>query len=64
MIKEAIAKVITRTNLTEAEAAQLKEVEELVARVIAVDHFDPAELKPHYVELGHNTRGRDTLAAE
>ena len=58
------ADAVAKSVLTEAEAAQLKEVEELVARVIAVDHFDPAELKPHYVELGHNTRGRDTLAAE
>ena len=50
--------------ITAAEAQDLKEVEALVARVIAVDHFDPAELKPNYVELGHNARGADTLAAE
>jgi len=42
--------------LTEAEGAQLKEVEALTARVIAVDHFDPAEVKPHYMTAGHNTR--------
>ena len=58
------ADAVTKGVLTETEAAQLRDVEQLVARVIAVDHFDPAELKPHYVELGHNTRGRDTLAAE
>ena len=58
------ADAVAKGVLTEAEGAQLKEVEQLVARVIAVDHFDPAELKPHYVELGHNTRGRETLAAE
>jgi acyl-CoA dehydrogenase len=50
--------------LTDAEAASLKEVEGLVARVIAVDHFDPAELKPNYADLGHNARGATTLAAE
>jgi acyl-CoA dehydrogenase len=50
--------------ISEAEAAQLKEVEGLVARVIAVDHFDPAELKPNYADLGHNARGTNTLAAE
>jgi acyl-CoA dehydrogenase len=51
--------------LTAAEAEQLREVETLVARVIAVDHFDPAELKPNYVTLGHNVRGgTETLAAE
>jgi acyl-CoA dehydrogenase len=42
--------------ITEAEAAQLKEVEELTARVIAVDHFDPAEVKPNYMTAGHNAR--------
>jgi acyl-CoA dehydrogenase len=42
--------------LSETEGAQLKEVEELTARVIAVDHFDPDELKPHYMKAGHNVR--------
>nr|WP_244531412.1 acyl-CoA dehydrogenase [Hyphomicrobium facile] len=50
--------------ITAAEADQLREVEQLVARVIAVDHFDPEELKPHYVKLGHNARGAESLAAE
>ena len=50
--------------ITEAEAEQLREVEGLVARVIAVDHFDPAEVKPNYVTLGHNVRGAESLAAE
>ncbi|MFQ5625873.1 MAG: acyl-CoA dehydrogenase [Methyloligellaceae bacterium] len=34
--------------ITADEAKALKELEELVARVIAVDHFDPAEVIPHY----------------
>jgi acyl-CoA dehydrogenase len=50
--------------ITEAEAEQLREVERLVARVIAVDHFDPAEVRPNYVTLGHNVRGAESLAAE
>jgi acyl-CoA dehydrogenase len=50
--------------LTDEEAVQLREVEALTARVIAVDHFDPAELKPHYASLGHNTQGDRGLAAE
>jgi acyl-CoA dehydrogenase len=50
--------------ISAAEADQLREVESLVARVIAVDHFDPAELKPNYATLGHNVRGSDKLAAE
>ncbi len=51
-IGDAVAKGI----VSEVEGRQLREVEELTARVIAVDHFDPAELKPNYVSLGHNSR--------
>jgi acyl-CoA dehydrogenase len=50
--------------ITAAEAEQLREVESLVARVIAVDHFDPAELRPRYATIGHNAPGADALAAE
>jgi acyl-CoA dehydrogenase len=59
-IGEAMAKGV----VTESEGQQLREVEALVARVIAVDHFDPAELKPHYVAMGHNSRGVENAAAE
>lgn len=41
--------------ITAAEAEQLREVESLMQRVIAVDDFDPAELRPNYVERP-NTR--------
>ncbi len=58
--KDAEAKGV----LSAEEAAQLREVEELTARVIAVDHFDPAEVKPHYNTLGHNSRGIGDVAAE
>ena len=50
--------------LTESEGQLLREVEALVARVIAVDHFDPAEVKPHYVSVGHNSRAIGSVAAE
>ncbi len=40
--------------ISETEALLLREVETLTARVIAVDSFDPAELKPHYMSAGHN----------
>jgi len=50
--------------LSKAEADQLREVEALTARVIAVDHFDPAELKPHYMKPGHNVQGAQRSAAE
>jgi len=59
-IGEAMAKGI----VSESEGQQLREVEALVARVIAVDHFDPAEVKPHYADLGHNSRGVENAAAE
>ena len=58
------ADAVTKGVLTAAEADQLREVERLVAKVIAVDHFDPAELKPNYVALGHNVRGKEPMAAE
>src|SRR5690606_36209951 len=50
--------------LSDEEAARLRELEQLTARVIAVDHFDPAEVKPHYMLAGHNTRAAETAAAE
>ncbi|MBJ7535359.1 acyl-CoA dehydrogenase [Rhodomicrobium vannielii ATCC 17100] len=42
--KEAVDKAI----LTPTEADALREAERLVAKVIAVDDFEPAELEPHY----------------
>jgi acyl-CoA dehydrogenase len=59
-IGEAMAKGI----VTESEGQQLREVEALVARVIAVDDFDPAELRPNYASRGHNSRGLESAAAE
>jgi len=49
-------------TVTESEALLLREVEALTQRVIAVDHFAPEELEPHYrkpeaASLGHNSRG-------
>jgi acyl-CoA dehydrogenase len=41
--------------LTAEEALQLREAEALVAKVIAVDHFDAAEIAPA-AGLGHNSR--------
>lgn len=42
--------------LTAAEGEQLRELEALTERVIAVDHFDPAEVRPNYMTQGHNAR--------
>ena len=49
--------------ILESEANLLREVESLVARVIAVDHFDPAEVKPHYLTPGHNAQAATSSLA-
>ena len=54
--RDWIAEAKGKGILTEAEATQLKEAEELTARVIAVDHFDPEEVKPHYRVLSNTTK--------
>ena len=38
--------------LNEQEAADLRELEKLTQQVIAVDHFDPAEVRPNYMTPG------------
>jgi acyl-CoA dehydrogenase len=48
--------------ITDQEATLLREVEDLTARVIAVDHFDPAEVRPHYMTPGHNARAIQSAA--
>ena len=50
--------------ISDDEARLLREVEALTARVIAVDHFDPTEVKPHYMTAGHNARAMQSAAAE
>ncbi len=59
-----IGDAATKGVITEAEAQLLKEVEDLVARVIAVDHFDPAELRPNYANVGHNSRAAPPAEAD
>ncbi|MGQ0673924.1 MAG: acyl-CoA dehydrogenase [Hyphomicrobium sp.] len=59
-----IGDAATKGVVTESEAQLLKEVERLVAKVIAVDHFDPEEVKPNYKPLGHNSRALESAAAE
>jgi acyl-CoA dehydrogenase len=50
--------------ITAAEGEMLRELETLTARVIAVDHFDPAEVRPHFMTPGHNARAAHSAAAE
>jgi acyl-CoA dehydrogenase len=44
------------------EAALLREVEALTARAVAVDDFEPDEVKPHYMRPGHNRRVNSEIA--
>jgi len=57
-IGEAVAKNV----LTESEGTMLRELEKLTQRAIAVDHFDPAEVRPHYMTPGHNARAMQSAA--
>lgn len=59
-----IGDAVAKNVLTNDEAELLREVDRLTAQVIAVDHFDPAEVKPNYVSLGHNSRAVQDAAAE
>lgn len=64
-----LADAVKAGVLTNAEADQLRELEALTARVIAVDNFDPAEVRPHYMTAGHNAQmaekpARRSAAAE
>jgi hypothetical protein len=40
----------------------LRELEKLTQRAIAVDHFDAAEVRPHYMTPGHNARAMQSAA--
>lgn len=59
-----IADAAAKGVVTESEALLLKEVEALTARVIAVDHFSPDEVRPHYMKSGHNAQAANRSAAE
>jgi acyl-CoA dehydrogenase len=49
--------------ITASEAALVREAEALMQRVIAVDHFDPQEVKPHYRHLSNTTVHTPSMAA-
>jgi len=42
--------------LSKSEADQLRELEEFTGRVIAVDSFEPEEVKPIWPAVGHNSQ--------
>jgi len=51
-----LADAAKQNVISESEAALLREIETLTARVIAVDDFDADEIKPNYMTPGHNVR--------
>ncbi|MEL7302793.1 MAG: acyl-CoA dehydrogenase domain-containing protein, partial [Pseudomonadota bacterium] len=57
------SEAVEKGVLTDAEAADLRELEALTAKVIAVDHFDPDEVRPNYMTPGHNIRDAKPMAA-
>jgi len=56
--RDWIGEAVSKGIVTAAEAVQLREAEDLTARVIAVDHFDPEELKPNFRVLSNTTTGK------
>jgi len=58
------AEAVKQGIITASEGELLRELETLTARVIAVDHFDPAEVRPHFMTPGHNARAAQSAAAE
>ena len=57
-----IGEAVVKTVLTETEGQMLRELEKLTARAIAVDDFDPAEIRPNYMTPGHNARAMRSAA--
>ncbi len=57
-----IGDAMKKNVITESEGILLREVEALTARVIAVDDFDPAEVRPNFMTVGHNARAVQSAA--
>src|SRR5262245_39642815 len=57
-----IGEAVVKGVLTEGEGQMLRELEYLTQRAIAVDHFDPVEVRPHYMTPGHNARAMRSAA--
>jgi acyl-CoA dehydrogenase len=59
-----IADAVAGNVISEQEARLLREANALAARVVAVDDFDPDELRPNYMRSGHNTKAVQNAAGE
>jgi acyl-CoA dehydrogenase len=59
-----IGDAVSRNVITAPEGDLLREFDALAARVIAVDDFDPDEIRPNYMTAGHNLKAARGVAEE
>jgi len=59
-----IGAAVSSETITAAEGELLREFEALAARIVAVDDFDPDEVRPNYMTAGHNIRAVRDAAKE
>jgi acyl-CoA dehydrogenase len=59
-----IGDAVSRNIITQQEGNLLRDAETSTARVVAVDDFDPDEVRPHYMTAGHNFRAVREAARE
>lgn len=59
-----IGDAVNRNLITAQEGDLLREFDVLAARIVAVDDFDPDEVRPNYMTAGHNVRAVRDAAKE
>jgi len=59
-----IGDAVSKNIITQQEGNLLRDAETSTARVIAVDDFDPDEVRPHYMIAGHNIRAAREAGGE
>jgi len=59
-----IGDAISRNIITQQEGDLLRDAETFTERVVAVDDFDPDEVRPRYMIAGHNIRAAADAARE
>jgi hypothetical protein len=59
-----IGDAVSKNLITAPEGDLLREFDVLAARVVAVDDFDPDEVRPNYMTAGDNIRAVRDAAKE
>jgi acyl-CoA dehydrogenase len=59
-----ISEAVGKNVITAQEGDLLRDAEAFTARVVAVDDFDPDEVRPNYMRPGHNVRATRDVAGE